>query len=367
MKVLFLANNDVGLYKFRYELILDLINKGEEVYISLPYGNYVDKLKEIGCKFIETNIDCRGTNPVRDLKLLINYKKIMDLVKPDVVLSYTIKPNIYGGIICSKKNVKYIPNITGLGTAVEQKSIVSYLILRLYRYALRKAQIIFFQNYSNMKLFSDRKILKSRYKILPGSGVNLEFYKQTEYPDNDEINFVFISRIMREKGIDQFLEAAKYIHKKYPNVNFHICGSCNIEYEKRIEMLNRSKIIVYHGLVDDMREIYKNMHCIIHPTYYPEGISNVLLESAASSRPIITTNRSGCKEVVENEINGLIVNEKDSKDLIKKIELFLNLTWNQKKTMGLNGRKKVEREFDRRVVINEYIKELEKIKGEIHQ
>jgi galacturonosyltransferase len=165
---------------------------------------------------------------------------------------------------------------------------------------------------------------------------------------------------MKEKGIEQYLDAAVYIKKKYPYTRFHICGGMEQNYSEQIKRMQEQKIIIYHGNVNDMTEIYKMISCTIHPTYYPEGMSNVLLESCACGRPIITTNRSGCREIVDDGVNGYIVNQKDSKDLIEKIEKFLSLTNQERKMMGLAGRRKVEREFDRKIVVEKYLAELER-------
>lgn len=369
MRVLILANNDIGLYKFRKELIEELIHpssyidgrKGKpcKVYISLPYGDYIPELKRMGCRFINTPVDRRGVNPVTDLKLLMKYRTILKKVKPDVVLGYTIKPNIYGGMACAEKNIPYICNITGLGSAVENNGVLQCIILNLYRFSLRKVQTVFFQNIENEKFFTENKLCIGKHKMLPGSGVNLEYYKSIEYPKGDTIEFVFVARIMKEKGIDQYLEAAKYIRKKYPNTRFHICGFCEQAYENIIQEMERKGIIIYHGLVDDMRKIYAQVHCVVHPTYYPEGLSNVLLEAAASARPIITTNRSGCREVVDDEVNGFIVEEKNSQNLICIIENFLKKDYQEKKEMGLRGRRKVEKQFNREIVVKLYLDEIE--------
>lgn len=204
-------------------------------------------------------------------------------------------------------------------------------------------------------------IVNGAYDILPGSGVNLQNYTVSEYPNGETIHFVFVSRIMKEKGIDQYLEAAKVIRARYPETRFHICGFCEQAYENRLKQMTDEGVIIYHGLVKDMASVYAKMSCTIHPTYYPEGLSNVLLESAACGRPIITTNRSGCREVIDDGINGYVVEEKNTQDLIDKIELFLTKSREERKQMGLAGRKKVEREFDRKIVIEKYISILTEI------
>lgn len=361
-KVLILANNDVGLYKFRKELIEELL-KDYEVYISLPYGNFVNDLINIGCNFIDTTIDRRGINPINDLKLICQYKRLVKKICPDIILSYTIKPNIYGAYVAKKRNIPVFANITGLGSAVENGGLLQKITVLMYKFAFSKIQTVFFQNKENMQFFEDKKIAVGKHKLLPGSGVNLQHFKPLKYPDDKTTEFVFISRIMKEKGIDQYLEAAQYIRNKYPNTRFHICGFCEEDYEDILKEYQNQGIIIYHGLLDDVRKILKITHCTIHPTYYPEGMSNVLLESCACARPIITTDRSGCVEIVDDERNGYIVKQKDSMDLIDKIEKFLDLNYEDKKLMGLNARKKVELEFDRNIVVKKYTTELKGIKS----
>ena len=359
-RILILTNNDIGLYRFRKELIERLL-KRDKVIISLPNGEYIQKFVNIGCKFIDTDISRRGTNPVTDFKLLLKYLKMIRDVKPDIVLTYTIKPNVYGGLACQMLGIPYIANITGLGTAVENEGLLQKVALILYKLGLRKSKTIFFQNEENMNFMQRYNIGKKNGKLIPGSGVNLNHFILQEYPTDETIEFVFISRIMKQKGIDQYIETAQYIKKKYSTTKFHICGFCEEEYEEKLDSLHKEGVVEYHGMVKDVREILKRTHCTIHPTYYPEGMSNVLLESAASGRPIITTNRSGCREIIDNGINGYIVEQKNSADLIKKVERFMELSHEEKKQMGLEGRKKVEREFDRRIVVNAYIEEIKKM------
>lgn len=360
MKVLILANNDVGLYKFRKELIEALL-KENEVFICLPKGDFVEELVQKGCKFIPCEMNRHGTNPFQELKLMKYYQRILKEYQPDIVFTYTIKPNVYGGAACAKMNIPYVVNITGLGTAVENDGVMQKITLALYKFGLRKAQKVFFQNTENRDFMLKRKVIKGEYDLLPGSGVNLAQYHVLPYPDGETIDFVFIARVMKEKGIDQYLEAAEYIRKKYSNTRFHVCGACEQDYKDKLAKMQEDGIITYHGLVKNITEIHKISQCTIHPTYYPEGLSNVLLESAACGRPIITTNRSGCREVIDDGINGFVVNQKDASDLIEKIERFIEVSIDARKEMGLAGRRKVEREFNRQIVIDKYFKELGKL------
>lgn len=358
MKVMILGNFDGGLYKFRKELVQELV-KEHEVSICLPRGEYTDRLIEFGCQFIPcTLLDRRGKNPLQDLKLLSFYKQILKREQPDIVLTYTIKPNVYGGMACASLGIPYIVNITGLGSAVENGGLLQKITLSLYKLGLRKAKMVFFQNLENQKFMLEHGVVKGKYDLLPGSGVNLEQYKLLEYPKGDIVDFIFVARVMKEKGIEQYLEAAKYIHNKYPETRFHVCGFCEEDYKDTLKKLNDEGTIIYHGAVDNMVEIYHMAACTVHPTYYPEGLSNVLLESAASGRPIITTNRSGCREVIDDGFNGFLVKERDSRDLIDKIERFLSMSLIDRAKLGLAGRKKVEKYFDRKIVIKKYIDEL---------
>jgi len=357
-RVLILVNHEVVIYNFRKELVERLLQDGFQVYISCPYGERIEELKEMGCNFVDTSISRHGTNPVEDLKLTINYIQMMKHIKPDVVLTYTIKPNIYGGMACRMLKIPYIANITGLGSAVENGGLMQKITVMLYKIAFKKINCLFFQNEENRSFFVKKNIAVNRHKLIPGSGVNLEHFKVLDYPADSTIEFVFISRIMKEKGIDQYLEAAEYVRGKYPNTRFHILGFCEEAYEEKLKELEAKGIVQYHGMQKDIRLFLKTTHCTIHPTYYPEGMSNVLLESAASGRPVITTNRSGCRETVEDGLTGFIVEQRNSADLIEKIERFIKQSHEKKRNMGLAGRQKIEKEFDRQIVVDAYITEI---------
>lgn len=360
-KILFLVNHDVVIYNFRLELVERLLKEGYEVHISSPYGERIDELVDLGCIYHEIEVERHGMNPLSELKLLSNYRSLLNEVKPDYIFGYTIKPNIYGAIAAKEKKIPFIANITGLGTAVENPGPVQKMMILLYKFAFTEVQKVFFQNTENRQFFIDHKIAIDKHGLLPGSGVNLKRFSTKDYPNDDVIRFAFISRIMKEKGIDQYLEAAKTIKEKYKNVEFHICGFCEKEYEGKLNEYNENGIVIYHGMIRNVSEFLENIHCVVHPTYYPEGLSNVLLEACATGRPIITTDRSGCREVVDNGINGYKISQKNTQELVEAIDQFINLSFDEKKNMGLNGRKKVEKEFDRNIVIDKYMMEINKI------
>nr|WP_246320189.1 glycosyltransferase family 4 protein [Paenibacillus qinlingensis] len=363
-KIVILSNHHTYTYNFRKEIIQRLLEENYKVYIVLPYGEKVELLKQMGCEFIDLPLDRRGMNPISDLKLLIKYYRIIENIKPDAVLSYTIKPNIYGGLVCRLQNIPYFPNVTGLGTVMEKESLLQKVLIQMYRLAYKNASCIFFQNEENKKFFERQKITMKKSMNIPGSGVNTQHFSLLPYPCDDTVEFVFISRIMKEKGIDQYLEAAEFIGTKYQNTKFHVLGFCEEDYEGKLKEMHDNGFIIYHGMQSDVREFHKFSHCTVHPTYYPEGMSNVLLESAACGRPIITTNRSGCREVVDDGINGYVVEQENSLDLIDKIERFLKLDFNSKKQMGISGRLKVEKEFDRNIVVKAYYEQVELVVGD---
>lgn len=360
-KVLILVNHDVVIYNFRKELVERLLQEGYEVVISSPYGERIDELIEMGCEYSEVSIDRHGTSILTEAKLLKYYISTVKAIKPDMVFTYTIKPNIYGGIAAQLFNVPYVANITGLGTAVEHEGNMQKLSIFLYKLAFKRIKKIFFQNTDNRQFFIDNNIGIEKHGLLPGSGVNLRQFSIMEYPEEKTIEFVFLSRIMQEKGIEHYLDAAKYIRKKYPHTRFHICGFCEEDYHDTLKSLEKDNIVQYHGMVLDIKGILKKTHCTIHPTYYPEGLSNVLLESLACGRPIITTDRSGCREVVNDGVNGYLVEQKNSEKLIEKIEQFLKLDHKSREKMGIQGRKLVEKEFDRQIVVDEYLKEVRQV------
>ncbi|AII40338.1 MULTISPECIES: glycosyltransferase family 4 protein [Enterococcus] len=360
-KILFLVNHDVVIYNFRLELVERLLHEGYEVWISSPYGERIDELKNLGCHYVEANISRHGMNPITELRLLSYYENIIEKINPAIVFTYTIKPNIYGAMACKKLHIPCVANITGLGTAVEKGGISQKISVLLYKLAFTDIQRVYFQNEENHQFFIDKKIALGKDDMLPGSGVNLERFALIDYPSDNTIEFAFIARIMKEKGIDNYLEAARKIKKKYPNTVFHVCGFCESEYDGKLQEYVDDGSVIYHGMVSNVRKIHEKVHCIVHPTYYPEGLSNVLLEACASGRPIITTDRSGCREVIEEGKNGFIVKQQDTQDLVRVIEKFILLPHEKKVEMGLVGRKKVEEEFNRQIVVEKYMNEVNEI------
>jgi len=364
MKTIALLSNDHSwTYNLRKEVIQELIDKGYQVILILPYGEKVELLKDMGCKFYDVPMfERRGKNPITELRLIAFYYKLLKKLRPDAILTYTIKPNLYGGFVAGKLKIPYIANITGLGSAVEDKGLVPYATKILYRLGLKKAKCVFAQNNgSKSYLIKNRIVTPDQVKRIPGSGVNLDRFSISSYPDDSVIRFVFISRIMKEKGIEEYLNAATIIRQKYNNTEFHVCGFCEDEYKGSLEKKENDGTVIYHGMIDNVPEFLTSIHCLIHPSFYLEGLSNVCLEAAASGRPVITTDHEGCRETVVDGKTGYIVNKQDYKSLVDAIEKFLSLSNDEKRAMGIASRKYVEKNFDRGIIVDAYVKELDNI------
>lgn len=359
MKILVISNDLDGIFRFRKEIIQKFRLLGWSVIISSPIdgaAKQVSWLEKIGANIVDTKFDRQGKNPAADICLIFYYLKLIKQLQPDVVLSYTIKPNLYGGLASAICKVPQIANITGLGAAVEYPGVMQKITILLYKLCMRRTHLIFFQNASNLDFCLKHNMVKSRTRLIPGSGVDLEYHKLMPFPpENEPIKFIFISRIRKEKGIEEYLMAAIHFFKSKVKTEWHVVGDCEGDYMSRIKDLHNKGVIIYHGAQLDVRPFNSSIHCGIHPTFYPEGMSNVLLEYCATGRAIITTDRPGCREIVDDGINGFIVKQQNAEDLIEKVQKYLDLPYERKKEMGLAARAKVEREFDRQIVVNAYL------------
>lgn len=375
--VALLTNNDDDVYCFRFELIEAILNAGYRMLISCPDGPKFEVMETLGLKknetFIYDNppIDRRGTSVVNDGKLIMHYRKLFKNYNPLVVLTYTAKPNVYASLVAHRLHIPVINNVTGLGSVVNEVGIKKSVIMSLFKIAYRGSTCIMFQNSTNMKLAKKLGWVMGDYKLIPGSGVALDRYPVQEYPnggngvDGDPIVFNYIGRILHDKGVDDYIEAAKRIKQKYPKTEFNMIGfiePSENHYEKELKELGQQNVVIYRGSQKDVKPWIKRAHAIIHPSTYGEGMSNVLLENASSGRLIITTDNPGCQETVNDGISGFIYHGGDVDALVKKIETVVaKMTNNNRKKMGIEGRKKVENEFSREIVIKAYLDEIEKI------
>lgn len=350
-----------NLTNFRRELILRLLNDGYKVTLACDYEEEYDDFSQAGVKYIKVPIDRRGANPIKEFKLLFTYFKIIRKQRPDVVLTYTTKNSVYGGMACRILKIPYIINNSGLFDPNRIGVLFGTFLNLLYRLSYSKTRCLMYQNKSEMDVLN--KVLNNKvpYRLLPGSGVNLERFVPLPYPEENVTRFIMICRIQKEKGIEEYLEAASVLKKTYDNkVEFHLLGSFDEDYRGVVVDFEKRGIVTYHEPVADVRPYLRISHCIVNPSYH-EGMSNVLLEASASSRPCIASNCPGCNDIVDDKVNGYLVNVKDARDLAIKIEDFYNLSYDEKITMGLRGRRKVEKEFDRNIVIDAYYDEINKI------
>lgn len=353
-KILICTNHSYMLYQFRKELIENLLIHND-VILSMPFVGHETELKDMGCKCIETKINRRGINALSDLKLLKTYNKIIKEEKPDKVITYSIKPNIYMGYICGKMKIPFFANVQGLGSAFQNK-ILGFIVSLMYKISFRNSKVVFFENESNAEEFVKRKIISpEKQRVLKGAGINLNHYTYKSYPQNDTFNFLFVGRIMKEKGIDELIVSAKKLKEEYKDkFILNIVGFFEEEYSSIVRQLHENNIIKYHGFHNDVRPFYECADCVVLPSYH-EGMSNVLLEAAATGRPIITTDIPGCRETVCNNETGLLCEPYDSISLYKAMKSFMSLTKKQRELMGRKGRLKMEKEFDKQQVINDTV------------
>ena len=362
-KVFITANSADVTYNFRAELLMRLIEEGYEVIVCVPFNHLVQKIIDIGCEYEELRLSRKGINPVNEFRAIEMYYKILSRVKPDIVLTYTVKPNIYASIASKLLRIPFICNVTGLGV-IEQSGLQQKLLFILQRIAFKEAECVFFQNEYNMKLYLEKKIIskKNTIKLIPGSGVNIEKFSAIKYLNEDSVNrFLTIARLRQDKGYDELFYAIDKLRDKA--VEFHIIGECEEEVyiAKMKEYLKQGYPIKYHDKLsqEEVRKYIGQSHCIIHPSH-TEGMSNAILEGASSARPIITTNIPGCKEAVNDKESGFLYTKKEKEGLVECIELFTRLTLEQKEKMGVNGRLKMEKEFNRNFVVCAYLLEIEK-------
>lgn len=375
-----LTNNDDDVYCFRLELIQAIINAGYRMLISCPDGPKFEVMEEIGLKkgeafiYDDPPIDRRGTSVKNDFKLMMHYRSLFKKYKPAVVLTYTAKPNVYASLVAHQLHIPVINNVTGLGSVVNESGLKQKLIMGLFKTAYRGSACIMFQNSTNMKLAKDLRWIKGDCKLIPGSGVALERYPVQEYPDGgngiegEPVVFNYIGRILHDKGVDDYIEAAKQIKAKYPKTEFNMLGfvePTENHYEVELEELGKQGVVFYRGSQKDVKPWIKRAHAIIHPSTYGEGMSNVLLENASSGRLIITTDNPGCQETVNDCISGFIYHGGDVDALVQKIETVVrDMPNSSRQVMGLEGRKKVEREFSREVVIDVYLRKIKELTGD---
>lgn len=371
-----LTNNDDDVYCFRLELLRGILDAGYRLLISCPDGPKFEALDEdYGLKkgrdflYDDPDIDRRGTNVLRDGKLLLHYAGLFRKWKPAVILTYTAKPNVYASLAAHQMGIPVINNVTGFGSALGQSGVKKALILWLFRRAYRGSACVMFQNSTNMELARSLDMVRGECRLIPGSGVNTDRFPLRPYPEGgdgvhgEKVVFNYIGRILRDKRVDDYMAAAERIHAEYPQTEFNMIGfiePTESHYADTLRALEARGIVSYRGSQKDVRPWIARSHCIIHPSTYGEGMSNVLLENASSGRPIITTDNPGCKETVVDGTSGWIYPGEDVDALVDRIRRFLRLSQAERVRMGEQGRAYVSAHFSRTIVVDAY---LEKIKA----
>lgn len=350
MKILIISNHSYMLYKFRRELI-DRLSKENEVVLCMPFVGHENDFRQMGIRCVELDINRRGISPAADLRLIQFFYRQMVSEKPDLVITYSIKPNIYAGLVCSALKIPYCANIQGLGTAFEYSALAG-LVKCLYRISLRKAKVVFFENEGDAEAFLTYRILpRKKMKVLPGAGVNLESFPLVPYPENEKFSFLYLGRIMREKGVEELFAAARRLHRE-TDIPFQLdlVGFYEEDYESEVSDLVADGIAVFHGFQHEPQPFYATADCLVLPSYH-EGMSNVLLEAAAIGRPVITSNIHGCREAVAPEMSGLLCDARNQDSLYDQMLRMLCFSRDKRREMGLLAREYVTEKFDKQNVV----------------
>ena len=360
-KIAIISNLSWNLYNFRLSLMYAMRDAGYEVIAIAPHDRYSQKIIDAGFEFHDIKMNAQGINPFEDLKTTYAFYKLFKKISPDVLCQYTIKPNIYGSFVATALKIKMINNIAGLGTLFIKESAVTKIAKILYKVSQSKADRVFFQNRDDLDFFTSKGIVNSKKcDVLPGSGVDTNRFKPEYKEESSKVRFLLIARMIWEKGIGEYVKAAREIKKNHPNVEFCLLGFLDVENpgaitKKEMDEWVKEGVINYLGVSDNVDEVIQSADCVVLPSYYREGTPKTLLESGSSAKPIITTDSVGCRDVVDHGVNGFICEPRSWEDLKLKIEMFLALTHTEKLEMGKRSREKIEREFDEKIVINKYL------------
>ena len=348
------------MLNFRKGIVTDLIDDGYKVTIIAPEDESFKQLEKLGATLVPISLAPKDTNPLQDIKFTLNLLKIYRQLNPDLIFHYTIKPNIYGSVAAKLAKIPSIAVTTGLGYTFINDNITALIAKMLYKFAFRFPQQIWFLNNDDLAAFQqDSLVPSSKAKLLDGEGINTKYFcPMPMRTEDNKVRFLLIARMLWDKGIGEFVEAARTVRKKYPNAHFQLLGACGVDNpsaisNKQMEEWVQEGIVEYLGTTQDVRSIIANADCIVLPSYR-EGIPRTLLEAAAMGKPVITTKTAGCKEVVQHNVTGFLCKTKDSESLAKYCKAFIQLPFNTRMCMGAIGRKYVLKRFDEKLVISKY-------------
>jgi glycosyltransferase involved in cell wall biosynthesis len=375
-KILISLNAAWNLVNFRAGLIRSLVAQGYDVVAVAPHDEYAPRLEKLGCRYIPLPMDNRGTHPGRDIQLLWRFFRLFQNERPDLFLGYTVKPNVYGSLAAHALSIPVINNIAGLGTVFVKDSWLTRLVRLLYRLAFAKSRRVFFQNDDDRRAFVESGLVRvGQADRVPGSGIDLQgFSPAPPLPrDGRKLRFLLVARMLWDKGVGEYVAAARLVRQRFPDVEFCLLGFLDVQNPAAIsgdqmEAWVAEGTLNYLGVTDDVRPHIAAADCIVLPSYR-EGVPRSLLEAAAMGRAIVTSNAVGCREVVEDGVNGFLCQPRDAADLAEKLERMIELSPAARAEMGRRGREKMEREFDERIVIDRYLTIIREIlfeSGNVH-
>ncbi|UCJ06328.1 glycosyltransferase family 4 protein [Chitinophaga pendula] len=362
--VLMVANTAWSLFKFRRGLIKHLIGSGYEIILLAPADEYVPRLEQIGAKFVSLeHLVAKGINPFKDVFLIRELVSHYRSIRPGLIFHYTIKPNVYGSIAARIAGIPSVSVITGLGYTFINNDLVSKIGRMVYKFALRYTDEAWFLNSDDMEVFLSRNIIpRGKARLLStGEGIDAEEeFNPTNYTVDkwQGLNFIFIGRLLFDKGVEEYIQAAREVKATHPDVHFHLLGYINVNNpsaigEDTVKGWVKEGLVTYHGSVDDVKPFILSSSCVVLPSYR-EGMSTILMESAALGLPIITTNIPGCRELVEDKVTGFLCEAKDAKGLAMQMDHFINMSDADRGQMGRLGRIKIERQFGLKKVFEIY-------------
>ncbi|MCP4442330.1 MAG: glycosyltransferase family 4 protein [Aureispira sp.] len=368
LRIAVVVNSAWNIYNYRLGLIEALLAQGYSVWAIAPTDDFVPQIEATGCQFIPLQrLSRKGTNPIQDLRLTHELYRIYRDQEIDIALQYTIKPNIYGSFACRFVKTKGVCTVTGLGYSFLSNGVVNKVVKRLYKQAFKRASLVAFQNNDDLKLFNDLKLLEEeKSTLIKGSGIKTNYFKPLPKTETTEDTvFLFVGRLLYDKGIVEYLEAAKAIKSKNPKTQFWIVGALDNDNPSAIspeiiDEYHKEGIINYIGQSSDVRSIMQNSDIVVLPSYR-EGLPRVMLEGLAMAKPLITTDTAGCRETVKDGVNGYIVPIKDREALVEAMQRMLNLSLNEREKMGQEGRKMAIEEFDEQAIIQRYFDEIKKL------
>jgi glycosyltransferase involved in cell wall biosynthesis len=363
MKIAIVLNTSWNIFNFRMNFIRALQAEGHEIHTIAPVDQYTPILQQAGCIHHDMKMDSRGANPIKDLALIVELWRTYRRVKPDVVLHYTIKPNVYGTLAATILKIPVINNVCGLGTVFLKNNLTSAIAIFLYRISFRFARKVFFQNPEDREMFLSKKLISEQSSdLLQGSGIDVNHFAAAPYKRNEQFTFLLISRLITDKGILEYISAIKSLKEKGLNFRFQLMGAQDPRHKRGIkksviQQWVDSKTVEYLGTTDDIRPYINSADCIVLPSYR-EGTPRTLLEAASSAKPIIATDVPGCHQVVEHGVNGYLCKMKDAEDLAQKMQEMGKLDDSELKFFGVNGRQKMIDSYDEKLVIKKYVEAL---------